>query len=115
MTMTMRILERDFPHDHLPLLRWLIFTGVTVFGFALAWHFGLIHLMLASDKTYISAIIGVLYIATAMPSLIRPIEFFTDARSAESSPAIGASIRMKPMMVPRSPSFISASLANEPS
>ena len=71
MTMAMRIIERDFPHDHLPLLRWMVFTGVTVFGFALAWHFGLIHLMLASDKTYISAIIGVLYIATCAHCFVR--------------------------------------------
>src|SRR5581483_2418400 len=71
MTMAMRVLERDFPHDHLPLLRWMVFTGVTVFGFVLAWHFGLIHLMLVSDKTYISAIIGVLYIATCAHCFVR--------------------------------------------
>ena len=55
--MTVQILERDFPTDHLPLLRWLMFTGVCAFGFVLAWYYGLFHLMLASDKTYISAII----------------------------------------------------------
>ena len=71
MSMALRIIERDYPHDHLPLLRWMVFTGVTVFGFALAWHFGLIHLMLASDKTYISAIIGVLYIATCAHCFVR--------------------------------------------
>ncbi len=71
MTMALRIIERDFPRDHLPLLRWMVFTGVTVFGFALAWHFGLVHLMLASDKTYISAIIGVLYIATCAHCFVR--------------------------------------------
>ena len=53
--MTIRLLEREFPTDHLPLLRWLMFTGVTAFGFVIAWHYGLFHLMLASDKTYISA------------------------------------------------------------
>ena len=64
--MSMRCASRArFPADHLPLLRWLMFTGVTVFGFVLAWHYGLFHLMLASDKTYISAIIGVLYIAAS--------------------------------------------------
>ena len=55
--MTVSLLERDFPTDHLPLLRWLMFTGVSAFGFVLAWYYGLFHLMLASDKTYISAII----------------------------------------------------------
>ena len=64
--MTVSLLEREFPNDHLPLLRWLMFTGVSAFGFVLAWYYGLFHLMLASDKTYISAIIGVLYVlATA--------------------------------------------------
>ena len=27
--MTMQLLEREFPNDHLPLLRWLMFTGVS--------------------------------------------------------------------------------------
>ena len=26
--------------DYFPLLRWMIFTGVTLFGFALSWHYG---------------------------------------------------------------------------
>ena len=49
--------ETRLPSDYLPLLRWMIFTGVCVFGFVLAWHFGLIRMMLNSDKTYISVII----------------------------------------------------------
>ena len=61
----------DFSADHMPLLRWLIFTGVTVFGFVVAWHYGLFHLMLASDKTWISAIISVLYIAVSLHCLAR--------------------------------------------
>ena len=55
-------LRTEFPADHMPLLRWLMFTGVSAFGFVLAWYYGLFHLMLVSDKTYISSIIGVLYI-----------------------------------------------------
>src|ERR1700704_1760834 len=27
--MSVQVLEREFPNDHLPLLRWLIFTGVS--------------------------------------------------------------------------------------
>jgi hypothetical protein len=69
--MTMRLLEREFPYDRLPLLRWLIFTGVCAFGVVLAWHYGLFHLMLASDKTYISAIIVVLYIASTVHCFVR--------------------------------------------
>jgi hypothetical protein len=68
---SMRLLQRDFADDHLPLLRWLIFTGVTAFGFVVAWHYGLFHLMLASDKTYISAIITVAYLAISLHCFAR--------------------------------------------
>jgi hypothetical protein len=81
--MTMSLLERDFPNDHLPLLRWLIFTGVSAFGFALAWHYGLFHLMLASDKTYISTIIGVLYIATTAHCFVRTAVISRETDSAQ--------------------------------
>ncbi len=64
-------LRSDYPTDHLPLLRWLMFTGVSAFGFVLAWYYGLFHLMLTSDKTYISAIIGVLYIISSLHCLVR--------------------------------------------
>ena len=70
--MTIRLWEREFPTDHLPLLRWLMFTGVSAFGFVLAWHYGLFHLMLASDKTYISVIITVLYVAISLHCLAAP-------------------------------------------
>ena len=81
--MTMSLLERDFPNDHLPLLRWLMFTGVSAFGFVLAWHYGLFHLMLASDKTYISAIIGVLYIATTAHCFVRTAVISRETDSAQ--------------------------------
>jgi hypothetical protein len=69
--MTVQILERQFPTDHLPLLRWLMFTGVCGFGVVLAWYYGLFHMMLAADKTYISAIIVALYIAASAHCFIR--------------------------------------------
>ena len=71
--MSVQVLERDFPTDHLPLLRWLIFTGVSAFGFVLCWHYGLFRLMLASDKTYISAVIIVLYFATCVHCFVRTV------------------------------------------
>ena len=69
--MAVQALESDFPNDRLPLLRWLMFTGVCAFGFVLVWYFGLFRLMLASDKTYISAIIVVLYLATCVHCFLR--------------------------------------------
>src|SRR5215470_11036194 len=71
--MAVPILESEFPNDRLPLLRWLMFTGVCAFGFVLVWYFGLFRLMLASDKTYISAIIVVLYLATCVHCFMRTV------------------------------------------
>src|SRR6516165_329499 len=81
--MTVRLLEREFPYDHLPLLRWLIFTGVCAFGGVLAWHYGLFHLMLASDKTYISAIIVVLYIAATAHCFVRTATISRETDAAQ--------------------------------
>ena len=52
--------------DRGPLLRWLVFTGLWVFAFVLLWRFGLIRLMVASDRTYLSSIIGLLYVAASI-------------------------------------------------
>jgi MotA/TolQ/ExbB proton channel family len=49
--------------DYFPLLRWMIFTGVTLFGFAIAWRHGLFQLMTAQDRSGISLFICILYIA----------------------------------------------------
>src|SRR5579871_2240549 len=46
------------------LLLWMIFTGLSVFAAVVLWRYGLIHLMVTSDRTYISSVIGVLYIVT---------------------------------------------------
>jgi len=69
--MATRVFTTEFPTDHLPLLRWLIFTGVSVFAFVMAWHFGLVGMMVRSDKTYISIIIGVLYVLSSLHCLVR--------------------------------------------
>jgi hypothetical protein len=84
----MRLLERDFPSDHLPLLRWLMFTGVTAFGCVVAWHYGLFQLMLASDKTYISLIIVVLYVAASAHCLIRTTTISREMDSAHRVAAL---------------------------
>jgi hypothetical protein len=46
------------------LLLWMIFTGLSVFAVVLLWRYGLIHLMVVSDRTYISSLIAVLYLVT---------------------------------------------------
>ncbi len=86
--MTVQILERDFPTDHLPLLRWLMFTGVCAFGFVLVWYYGLFRLMLASDKTYISAIIIVLYVATSLHCFLRTVAISRELDAANRVAAL---------------------------
>jgi hypothetical protein len=46
------------------LLLWMIFTGLSIFAAVVLWRYGLIHLMVTSDRTYISTLITVLYIIT---------------------------------------------------
>jgi hypothetical protein len=65
--------------DRAPLLRWMIFTGLCVFAGVLLWYHGLVRLMLASDRTYISAIIGVLYIASSLHCLWRTVAIAREA------------------------------------
>ena len=88
--MAVQTLEAQFPTDRLPLLRWLLFTGVCAFGFVLAWHYGLFHLMLASDKTYISLVIVILYVATSVHCLTRTL---TISREMDSAQRVAALVR----------------------
>ena len=71
-----------------PLLRWLVFTGLCVFAFFLLWRFGLIRLMVASDRTYLSSIIGLLYVAASMHCLWRTIMISREAAAAHRSGAL---------------------------
>lgn len=71
--------------DRAPLLRWMIFTGLCAFAVVLLWHYGLIRLMLAADRTYLSAIIGVLYLVTTLHCLWRTIVI---AREADAGRAV---------------------------
>src|SRR5215469_4399388 len=61
------------PAESAPLLHWLIFTGASAFAAVLLWQYGLIHLMVVSDRTYISSAIGVLYIGASLHCLWRTI------------------------------------------
>jgi hypothetical protein len=61
------------PPDWAPLLRWLVFTGFTIFAALLLWRYGLLRLMLQSDRTYISSIISSLYVGASLHCLYRTI------------------------------------------
>lgn len=65
--MVVRLLGSELAaRDYFPLLRWMIFTGVTLFGFAIAWHYRLFQLMTAQDQSGISVLICVLYVAISV-------------------------------------------------
>src|ERR1700742_1094831 len=53
------------------LLLWMIFTGLSVFAAVLLWRYGLIRLMVTSDRTYISSVIAALYLITSCHCLWR--------------------------------------------
>jgi hypothetical protein len=59
--------------DRAPLLRWPIFTGATVFAAIVLWRYGLIRLMVASDRTYLSSLIAVIYVDASLHCLWRTI------------------------------------------
>ncbi len=59
--------------DRAPLLRWLIFTGATIFAAILLWRYGLLRLMVVSDRTYLSSVIALLYLGASLHCLWRTI------------------------------------------
>jgi MotA/TolQ/ExbB proton channel family len=65
--------KRDAPSaaDRAPLLRWMIFTGATLFAAVLLWRYGLLRMMVASDRTYLSSIIAALYVGASLHCLWR--------------------------------------------
>jgi hypothetical protein len=56
-----------------PLLRWMIFTGLTLFAATLMWRYGWFGLMLSSDRTYISSVITFLYVCGCLHCLWRTV------------------------------------------
>jgi hypothetical protein len=59
------------PPERGALLLWMIFTGLSVFAAVLLWRYGLLHLMVTSDRTYISSVIAALYIVTCVHCFMR--------------------------------------------
>jgi hypothetical protein len=70
---------------HDPLLLWIIFTGLSIFGFVLLWFYGLAQKMLDADYTHISLLIVVLYIATSLHCLYRAKTLSREAIDGEKT------------------------------
>jgi len=65
------------------VLRWLLFTGVVVFASVLAWRYGFIRLVAASDRTHITPVIAVLYALTSLHNLSRAVALSREAAALE--------------------------------
>jgi biopolymer transport protein ExbB/TolQ len=59
--------------DYGPLLRWLILNGLALFGLFVTWYFGLLQLMLHSDRSYISLLILLLYFVMTGHSFLEAV------------------------------------------
>src|SRR6266704_680024 len=68
-----------------PLLLWMVFTGLCIFAVFLLWRYGLISLMVRSDRTYISSFIAILYIITSSHCLWRTMAIAREGESARRS------------------------------
>jgi hypothetical protein len=79
--------ERSVGRD--PLLPWLIFTGLTLFAFILLWYFGLIQRMISEDRTAISSVIVVLYVASSLHCLWRILAI---SREGDAALKTGAAV-----------------------
>jgi hypothetical protein len=70
------------------LLLWMIFTGLSIFAAVLLWRYGLIHLMVISDRTYISSLIAVLYVITCFHCFWRTRAIAREGEAARRCRAI---------------------------
>jgi hypothetical protein len=52
-----------------PVLRWMLFTGVVTFAAVMAWRYGFIRLVAASDRTRITPFIAALYVLGSLHNL----------------------------------------------
>jgi hypothetical protein len=76
------------PSERSALLFWMIFTGLSIFAVVLLWRFGLIRLMLTSDRTYISSVIAGLYILTCGHCFLRTRAIAREGAAAQRCRAV---------------------------
>lgn len=71
-----------------PLLHWAIFGGASIFAAVLLWHYRLIQLMIVSDRTHISSLIALFYIAASLHCLWRTFCVSREAAAAQHVAAL---------------------------
>lgn len=65
-----------------PLLHWLVFTGLCLFALLLLGFFGLLQRMVSADRSFISSVIALLYVATSCHCLWRVLAISREAAGA---------------------------------
>ena len=70
-------------YPHLLFLQWLSVTLVVLFGFYLAWDYGLISILIENDKSYISSIIITIFALTTIAAGFRVVFISRELESAE--------------------------------
>src|SRR5579871_1513088 len=80
--------NRPILPDYAPLLRWLIFTGLTIFAGVLLWRYGLFARMIDSDRTYISSVICALYVGASLHCLWRTLVVAREGEDERNAAAI---------------------------
>ena len=71
-----------------PLLLWMIFTGLSMFAAVVLWRYGFVHMMVASDRTYLSSVIAALYVLTCVHCFWRTRRISREADLARRCRAI---------------------------
>src|SRR4051812_6519802 len=74
------------PSERSALLFWMIFTGLSIFAVVLLGRFGLIRLMLTSDRTYISSVISLLFVLSCGHFFLRSRAISPDGPAAQRRP-----------------------------
>ena len=72
--------------DYRPLLYWLVIAVILALGLALLWRLGLIQQVLATDHTYMSSLIAIVFTLTSLHCLVQCIAISREqiaARQAE--------------------------------
>lgn len=64
--------------DYAPVLRWLLLNCLAALGLVALWYFGLLQSTLASDRTHISWIIGLIFVLTALNCLYHTAQISRD-------------------------------------
>jgi len=69
----------DEIRDYMPLLKWLLLTGLSLFGFLAAWRYGLVTFMIESDRSYITVVILALYAVFTLHCLYLTVQISREA------------------------------------